>query len=128
MRNFMETALQDMRYGFRMLRKSPGFTAVAITTLALGIGVTTAVFSLVDTVLLRPLPYRQPERLVLLTETFPGMTTDEFGVSAGEYQDYRDRNQSFSQVAAYESAGFNLTGASQPLRINAASVSASVFP
>ncbi len=124
----METLLQDIRYGWRMLARNPGFTAIAVLTLAIGIGASTAIFSVVDTVLLRPLPYREPERLVLVTETLPGMSTDEIGVSAGEYQDYRDRNRSFSQVAAYESAGFNLTGAGQPLRVNAAALSASAFP
>ena len=124
----MESLVQDIRYGWRMLGKNPGFTAIAVLTLAIGIGASTATFSVVDTVLLQPLPYQQPERLVQVTETLPGMSTDEVGVAAGEYQDYRDRNHSFSQAAAYESAGFNLTGAGQPLRINAASVSASVFP
>ncbi len=97
-------------------------------TLAIGIGASTAIFSVVDTVLLRPLPYQQPDRLVVVTETLPGMSSDELGVSAAEYQDYRDRNRSFSQTAAYESAGFNLTGAGQPLRVNAAAMSASAFP
>jgi predicted permease len=124
----MESLLQDVRYGWRQLRKNPGFAAVAVLTLAIGIGASTAIFSVFDTVLLRPLPYQQPERLALVTESLPAMAADEIGVSAGEYQDYRERNHSFSQVAAYESAGFNLTGAGQPLRINAASVSASVFP
>ncbi|HSZ02711.1 MAG TPA: ABC transporter permease [Terriglobales bacterium] len=124
----METLLQDIRYGWRMLARNPGFTAIAVLTLAIGIGASTAIFSVVDTVLLRPLPYREPEKLVLVSETLPGMSTDEIGVSAGEYQDYRDRNRSFSQVAAYESAGFNLTGAGQPLRVNAAALSASAFP
>jgi predicted permease len=124
----MESVLQDIRYGWRVLVKSPSFTLIAVLTLAIGIGASTAIFSVVDTVLLRPLPYQQPERLVMVTESLPGMTMGEVGVAAGEYQDYRDRNHSFSQIAAYESAGFNLTGASQPLRINAASVSASVFP
>ncbi len=126
--NKMGTLLQDVRYGWRMLVKNPGFTAIAVLTLALGIGASTAIYSVVDTVLLRPLPYRQPDQLVLVTESLPGMSTDEIGVSAAEYQDYRDRNRSFSQVAAYESAGFNLTGVGQPLRINAASVSASALP
>jgi predicted permease len=124
----METLLQDIRYGWRMLARNPGFTAIAVVTLAIGIGASTAIFSVVDTVLLRPLPYREPEKIVLVTETLPGMSADEIGVSAGEYQDYRDRNRSFSQVAAYESAGFNLTGAGQPLRVNAAALSASAFP
>jgi predicted permease len=124
----METLLQDIRYGWRMLARNPNFTAIAVLTLAIGIGASTAIFSVVDTVLLRPLPYREPEKLVLVSETLPGMSADEIGVSAGEYQDYRDRNRSFSQVAAYESAGFNLTGAVQPLRVNAAALSASAFP
>jgi putative ABC transport system permease protein len=123
----MEALRQDIRYGWRMLARNPAFTAIAVLTLAIGIGASTAIFSLVDTVLLRPLPYREPEKLVLVSETLPGMSTDEIGVSAGEYQDYRDRSRSFSQVAAYESAGFNLTGAGQPLRVNAAALSASAF-
>jgi putative ABC transport system permease protein len=124
----MENLLQDLRYGWRMLARNPGFTAIAVLTLAIGIGASTAMFSVVDAVLLRPLPYQQPDRLVVVSETLPGMTMDEVGVAAGEYQDYRDRNHSFSQVAAYESAGFNLTGVGQPLRVNAAALSASAFP
>jgi putative ABC transport system permease protein len=124
----METLLQDIRYGWRMLARNPGFTAIAVLTLAIGIGASTAIFSVVDTVLLRPLPYQQPDRLVVVSEILPRMSNDEIGVSAGEYQDYRDRNRSFSQVAAYESDGFNLTGVGQPLRVNAASLSASAFP
>lgn len=123
----MTALLQDVRYTVRQLRKAPGFTTVALLTLAIGIGASTALFSVVDTVLLRPLPYVHPEELVTVTETLPGMGTDEIGVAAGEYQDYRSQNRSFSQVAAYQSQGFNLTGAGQPLRINAARVSASAF-
>ena len=124
----METLLQDVRYGWRMLWKNPGFTAVAVLTLALGIGACTAIFSVTDTILLRPLPYFQPERLVTVTETLPKMGTDVIGVAAGEYQDYRSQNRSFSEVAAFQSAGFNLTGEGQPVRVNAARISASAFP
>lgn len=124
----MQTLLQDARYGFRVLRKSPGFTLIAVLTLALGIGATTAVFSVVDTILLHPLPYRNPDELVLVTESLPAMASDEIGVAAGEFQDYRDRNRSFSQVASFESDSFNLTGTDHPLRINAARVSSSAFP
>ena len=125
----LESLVQDLRYGLRMLRKSPGFTAVAVITLALGIGANTAVFSLVDGILLRPLPYRNPEELVLVSETVPQMGgSTEIGMAAGEYLDYRDRNRSFLQTAAYEAAGFNLTGEGTPLRVNAAAVTASVFP
>jgi predicted permease len=124
----MKTLIENVRYGIRVLRKSPGFATVSILTLALGIGACTALFSVIDTVLLRALPYHSPEQLVTVTETLPGMGTDEIGVAAGEYQDYRSQNRSFSEVAAYESDGFNLTGMGQPLRINAAKMSASAFP
>ena len=123
----MRGLLQDFPYGLRQLRKRPAFTAIAVVTLALGIGASTAIFSAVDTVLLRPLPYRQPERLVIVTETLPAMSADEIGVSASEYVDYRDRNRSFSQVSSYETAGFNLTGEGRPLRVNAAQISASAL-
>jgi putative ABC transport system permease protein len=126
--DWIEDFLQDVRYGLRMLVKNPGFTAVAVVTLALGIGANTAVFSLLDTILLRPLPYRNPEQLVVVSETVPQMGGEtEVGVAAGEYLDYRDRNRSFVLTAAYEAAGFNLTGEGTPLRVNAAAVTASVF-
>jgi predicted permease len=124
----METLIQDVRYGMRMLWKNPSFTLVAVLTLALGIGACTAIFSVADTILLRSLPYYQPDRLVTVTETLPQMGTDEIGVAAGEYVDYRNENRSFSSVAAFQSDGFNLTGEGQPLRVNAARVSASAFP
>lgn len=124
-----ESIWADIRFAARQLRKSPGFTITAVLTLALGIGANTAIFSVVDKVLLHPVPYQDPDRLVTVTESEPlqQQAADNFGVSAGEYIDYRDRNQSFSQVAAYESGGFNLTGIGQPLRVNAARVSASTF-
>jgi predicted permease len=126
--SWLETLLQDLRYGLRMLGKNRGFTAVAVLTLALGIGANTAVFSLVDTILLRPLPYRNPSELLVVSETVPQMGGDlEVGMAAGEYLDYRDRNRSFVETGAYEDAGFNLTGEGNPLRINAATVTASVF-
>lgn len=126
----LETLLQDLRFGARMLRKNPGFAAIAVITLALGIGANTAVFSVVDTVLLRPLSYRDPQQLVLLTESMPRQLSGgpEMGVAAAEYLDYRDRNRSFSQVAGFESDGFNLTGSGSPVRVNAARMTASTFP
>ena len=124
----MKTLIENVRYSVRVLRKSPGFTTVSILTLALGIGACTALFSVIDTVLLRALPYQNPEQLVTVTETLPGQGSDEVGVAAGEYQDYRSQNRSFSEVAAYENEGFNLTGIGQPMRINAAKMSASAFP
>jgi predicted permease len=124
----IENLARDLRLGIRMLGRSPGFTAVAVITLALGIGANTAVFSLVNAVLIRKLPYRDPQQLLLLTETLPQLGGgEEVGVAAAEYLDYRDQNQSFSQVAAYENAGFNLTGDGTPLRVQAARISASAF-
>ncbi len=124
----IENLSRDLRLGIRMLGRSPGFTAVAVITLALGIGANTTVFSLVNAVLIRKLPYRDPQQLLLLTETLPQLGGgEEVGVAAAEYLDYRDQNQSFSQVAAYETAGFNLTGDGTPLRVQAARISASAF-
>jgi len=123
----LDSILQDLRYGARTLRKNPWFTAVAVLTLALGIGANAAVFSLVDTILLHPLPYHAPEELVVVSETLPKQSNDEVGVAPAEYFDYRAANQVFSQTAAYENEGFNLTGEGTPLRVNAARLSASAF-
>ena len=120
--------MKNLRYAFRQLRKSPGFALVAVLTLALGIGANTAVFSVVNAVLLRPLPYPHPERLMLVSETESQAGNEELGVAAQEYLDYRDQNRSFSSVAAFEDAGFNLTGEGPPLRVRAARMSASAFP
>jgi predicted permease len=124
----MNRVIGDLRYGWRILGKNRGFTAVAVLTLALGIGANTAIFSLVDSVLLRPLSYRQPDRLVLVSESLPKMGMEDVGVSVGEYQDYRSQNRSFSEMAAYQPEGFNLTGTNQPMRVSAAKISASAFP
>jgi predicted permease len=123
----VESVLQDLRYGARTLRKSPGFAVVAVLTLALGIGANAAVFSLVDTILLHPLPYHAPEELFWVSETLPKQSSDQVGVAAAEYVDYRDGNHVFSETAAYENEGFNLTGEGTPLRVNAARLSASAF-
>ena len=124
----IENLSRDFRLGIRMLGRNVGFTAVAVITLALGIGANTAVFSLVNAVLIRQLPYRDPQQLLLLTETLPQLGgKDEVGVAAGEYLDYRDQNRSFSQVAAYETDGFNLTGEETPVRVQASRLSASAF-
>jgi predicted permease len=120
--------LNDFRYAIRMFSKNPAFTAVAVVTLALGIGANTAIFSVVNTVLLRPLPYQNPSQLVLLWERFTRLGLDRVVVSASEFSDYRDLATSFDQVAAFEYAGFNLTGEDEPERIQGAEVSASLFP
>src|SRR5436190_23381777 len=105
----MDSLIKDIRYGFRALWKRPGFSAVAIATLALGIGANTAIFSLVNTVLLRPLPFPDPNQLVMIWEDaayagFPRNTP-----SAATYQDMKTQSRSFSEVAAIDQRSFNLT-------------------
>jgi putative ABC transport system permease protein len=126
--NWIQDFAQDLRFGLRMLRKSPGFTSVAVITLAVGIGANTAVFSAIDAILLQPLPYVHPEQLMLVSESVPAMGGgDDNGVAAGEYLDYRDRNHCFAKTAAYQNDGFNLTGAGAPLRVNASRATTSLF-
>jgi len=126
----MDTLFQDIRFGLRMLLKAPGFTAVAVIVLALGIGANTAIFSVVNAVLLRPLPYPQPDRLVQVWHTppqssFPGMT--RFSVSPANYIDWANQNHSFEQMAIYGFSGFNLTGKGEPESILATRVSSNFF-
>jgi predicted permease len=106
----------DIRYGLRMLRKSPGFTAVAVLTIALGIGATTAIFSLVDATLLHPLPYPQPEQLVSIEDDLPGVGAQDVGMSVPEWHDL-ERSGIFEYVSPMGGGGsVNLTGSSQPTR------------
>jgi putative ABC transport system permease protein len=118
----------DLRYAIRALRKSPGFTTVVLLTLALGIGANAAIFSVVNAVILRPLPYRDASRLVVIWGDLRRPGVNEIPASAGEYVDYRDRNRAFEQVAAYDTAGFNLTGGGEPERVDGAITTASLFP
>src|SRR5512145_2733398 len=111
---------QDLVYALRSLWKSPGYAAVTILTLALGLGANTPIFSVVNGVILKPLPYPSPERLVFITSQFPGLGFDQFWVSAPEYLEFRDRNQSFSSVGAYRANALNLGTEDQPRRVNSA--------
>ncbi len=116
---------QDLRYGARMLRKSPGFTAVALLTLALGVGANTAIFSVVNAVLLRPLPYKDPERLVRLSEYHekaPGMS-----VSYPNYLDWREQQTSFELMAATRPGAYNLSGEGEPERLAGSHISPEFF-
>jgi putative ABC transport system permease protein len=124
----MRTLIQDLRFGARMLLKNPGFTLVAVLTLALGIGANTTIFSVINAVLLRPLPYQNPEQLVMVWGKLPAHVSGNVGASAAEFTDYRDQNLVFSSVAAYTSSSFNLTGAGEPERIVGTFVSAGLFP
>lgn len=116
-----QTLFQDARYGLRMLRKAPGFTAVAVLTLALGIGANTAIFSVVYAVLLRPLPFKDPARLVMLNETTPRVGT--VSVSYPNFLDWRSQSHTFSQMAGVTAVGFNLAGVTQPESIVGRAVS-----
>src|SRR5262249_28589536 len=116
----------DVRYALRTLRKNPGFTTVVLLTLALGIGANAAIFSVVNGVLLRPLPFRDADRLMIIWGDLRRPGLNDIPTSAGEYVDYRDRAHAFEQVAAYDTVGFNLTGG-EPERVEGAIVSTTFF-
>ena len=126
--NVLADFLHDLRYAIRQQRKNPAFTIVAVITLALGIGANTAIFSVVNTILLQPLPYKDPERLVLVWEenAKQGYPTDT--PTAANFGDWRDQNQLFEGMAAMAPDSFNLTGSGDPERLEGRRVSASFFP
>jgi putative ABC transport system permease protein len=117
-----DTLRQDLRHAVRSLLRVPGFTIVTILTLTLGIGANTAIFSIVNGVILRPLGYDKPEQLMYLTTQFPAMGFDSFWVSPPEYFEFRELTQSFSAVGAFTTGEANLTAGDRPLRIRSASV------
>src|SRR5580765_5201827 len=121
----LEVFVQDIRYGVRMLRKSPLFTAVAVTAIAIGIGANTAMFSLVDAILLRPLPYPEPQRLIVVGIQERGHSGLNL-MGTADFLAWRDHQQSFEQVAVLNQAGrsFALTGMGEPERIPGVRVSA----
>ncbi|HUI43363.1 MAG TPA: ABC transporter permease, partial [Terriglobia bacterium] len=124
--SIMEKLAQDVRYGLRQLRRNPGFALVAVLTLALGIGANTAIFSVVNAVLLRPLPYPQSDRLVWIAEVLPALKAELAG--GADYFDWRDQNQTLDRITAYDPvASFNMTGRGTPARVHAAQVSANFF-
>ncbi|HEV2802103.1 MAG TPA: ABC transporter permease [Pyrinomonadaceae bacterium] len=120
----MGNILQDLRYGFRMLRKTPGFTLVAVVTLGLGLGANSAIFSVVNAVLLRPLPLGEPERLVVVWEK---KQTQDSAVAYPNYLDWREGSRAFAQLAAYRRDSFNLTGAGEPERVAGRHVTGNFF-
>jgi putative ABC transport system permease protein len=121
----METLLKDLRFGLRMMTRSPGFTLVALVTITLGIGANTAIFSVVNTVLLRPLPYKSPDALVVLWEKQDSV--DQESPSLPDFIDWRERNQSFEEMAVARRDNVNLTGAGEPERLLARMITASFF-
>ncbi|HUK91625.1 MAG TPA: ABC transporter permease, partial [Blastocatellia bacterium] len=123
----IQALLQDLRYGFRLLINNLSFTAVAVLALALGIGASTAVFSVIYGVLLRGLPYSEPDRLVQLSVTDRERNITGGGVSKARFLFMRDQNRSLEDMAAYTPESFNLTGVDEPEQIQGAKVSASMF-
>ncbi len=120
----MTTLIQDLRYGVRMLLRKPGFAAIAALTLALGIGANTAIFTVVNAVLIRPLPFPESENLVLLNEYNSQM---QMSVSYPNFADWRDQNKSFEKIGVYNRGSYNLVGSGEPERIQAARMSADAF-
>lgn len=123
----MRTLLQDVRYGIRMLWKARGFTFVAVLSLALGIGANTTIFSMVNGLLVRPLPYREAERLVIVAETKPKQGIEESSMSFPNVTDYKNRSRSFESFAAFNRRHFNLAGENEPERVQGLSTSANLF-
>ncbi len=123
----MHRLLEDLRFAVRTLFKSPGFTLVALATLALGIGANTAIFSVVDGVLLRPLPYGEPDRLVAIFQTLPRQGVARTGVSYLNYSDWAGRARSFEELGAIRMHDYTLTGQGEPELVAAATVTSNVF-
>src|SRR6266403_483125 len=127
--SFIETAWQDLRFGLRTLRKSPGFTTVAVVTLALGIGVNTAIFSALNATILRPLSYKNPEQLVMVWGLEPRGCCRHGGMvfSSPNFLDFKDQNRVFEKMAAFDGTGFTLTSVENPQKIHAGRVTADFF-
>jgi predicted permease len=123
-----EALRQDMRYAFRALRRSPAFTAIAVLTLALGIGANTAIFSVINGVLLQPLPYHEPDRLVRLFTAFRGSGEERYAMSQPEFMDYKGLTHVFENAAAYRGAPLTLTGSGEPQRVRGIAATRDFFP
>src|SRR5205809_8148097 len=120
----MDALLRDVRHAARNLLRSPGFAIVTILTLALGIGANTAIFSVVNAVILRPLRYPQPDRLVYISSQFPQLGFDQFWISPPEFLEFQEGTRAFSIVGAFASGQANLTAPDQPRRVNSVQASA----
>src|SRR5450755_1697223 len=126
--SWIQDFIQDLRYGVRMLRQSPAFTAIAVITLALGIGANTAVFSIVDAVLLRSLPYRDPDQLVLMFDVPLNRPEALSGISYRDFTERLAQNRVFSRMAGNAFHDLTLTRAGEPAIVNTADVTPEIFP
>jgi Acidobacterial duplicated orphan permease len=124
----LDTLWQDVRFGVRMLAKNPGFAAVAVLTLGLGIGANTAIFSVVNAVLLRPLPFENPDQLVMIWQTNPQRGILQDLVSTPNLHDWQQQSHTFGQIAAFNPRGFSLTGTDEPEQLPGTFVSVELFP
>src|SRR5262245_43118661 len=124
----MNLLLQDLRYGARMLIRNPAFTLITVIVIALGIGANTAIFSVANTVLLRPLPFQNSDELMMVWETAPKLGFPHNDVAPANFIDWRDQNEVFEQIAAFGGHSVSLTGRGEPERIEGERVSASLFP
>src|SRR5689334_23107998 len=123
----METLLQDLRYAIRAALKKPGFIAIVVFALAIGIGANTAIFSVVNAILLRPLPYKNPDRIVMVWMSNPKLGVAEDWHSYPNYVDYREQNSTFEEIAAFNDRSFNLTGTGEPVRVMGVWTTANLF-
>jgi putative ABC transport system permease protein len=123
----LESLWRDLRFGTRMLGRNPGFSTIVVLTLALGIGANTAIFTLVDGILMRPLPYLEPERLVVFNQSYPSVGLENWGISPFLFASLRERAGSFERSAAYTTAGLDLAGLEQPARVQAGYVTTGFF-
>jgi predicted permease len=123
----MSAFRQDLTYGWRVLRRAPGFALIAILTIGLGIGANSAIFSVVNGVVRKPLDYAAPDKLMFITSQFPTLSFDKFWVSPPEYFDYKEHTRAFTDIAAYSTGAMNVSEGEQPERVNAAFVTANMF-
>ena len=126
--HWLETSMQDVRYGLRMLRKSPGFAIIAVLTLALGIGATTAIFSVANPVLFRALPFSDPSRLVTVLENKPAQNLEWLYVTQISFVEWQRRQTAFENLAAFHGCGFRMPGDGEPRFLSGSCVSSTFFP
>src|SRR5436190_9781062 len=120
--------MNDLKFAFRQLLKNPGFTTVAVLTLALGIGANTAMFSVINAVLIRPLPFQEPKRLVSVWQEFPKRAWPRAYFSLPNFRDLRSDNRVFADAGAYALSSHTLTSGTEPRRLNTIRMSASLLP